>query len=155
MKNNIPENLLKKDIKNHIINIISGNLGVCIGLNINPLYNFKLGNIDFLVHNKYNLNLFYNKNQELVIKIKEDEKIKILSEYTTGCCFGMKEVDITVPNMIDFYSLTTGLNFYYKLEKDMENKKGFYFYSTQIDRFNKIINEFKEKESYFIFNLVK
>ena len=67
----------------------------------------------------------------------------------------MKEVDITVPNMIDFYSLTTGLNFYYKLEKDMENKKGFYFYSTQIDRFNKIINEFKEKESYFIFNLVK
>ena len=155
MKNNISENLLKKDIKNHIINIISGNLGVCIGLNINPLYNFKLGNIDFLVHNKYNLNLFYNKNQELVIKIKEDEKIKVLSEHTTGCCFAISEIDITVPNLIDFYSLTAGLNFYYKLEKDIENKKGLDFYPMQINRFNKIINEFKEKESYFIFNLVK
>lgn len=147
--------VLKTSLKSSIINIISDKLCVCIGLNINPLYNFKLGNIDFLVHNKYNLNLFYNKNQELVIKIKEDEKIKILSEYTTGCCFAMKEIDITVPNMIDFYSLITGLNFYYKVEKEVENKKGFYFYSAQIDRFNKIINEFKEKESYFIFNLVK
>ena len=147
------ESILKKDIKTNIINILHNDLGICIGLKINPLYNFTLHNFTFIIHNKFSISLFYNKKNELVTKIKEDEKIKMISEAITGCYIDFIEIKIKEATLIAFHGLVAGLEFYNKIAKELTNKESIELFNTTLNKYTTIINKFKKNNSYFIFDI--
>lgn len=88
-----------------------------------------------------------------MIVIKEDEKIKVLSEITTGCFVASILIDITNPKLIPFNSLVGGLKFYNQINKKLITQKDITFFIDSINKYNIIINKFKKINSYFIFDI--
>ena len=149
------ESILKKDKKDCIINIVHTQLNICIGLKINPLYNFTLQDFTFIIHNKFSTGLFYNKKNELVIRIREDEKIKVLSEIITGSCVNFAEIKIIDVNLIEFYSLSAGLKFYNNAKIGLLVQEKIKDFRECLNGWNSEINKFKKNNSYFIFDITK
>lgn len=145
------QQLIKQDIKSCIINIINNNLKICIGLIVKPLYNFTIKDVDFVVHNKITLSLFYNKNTDLVIKIIENEKTKVVSDFLIGSSFGSFDIDISNSNLIPFYNLTTALYLYRHLKHREDNYP--LSISSQLKTSLITVHNCKKANSYYMFDL--
>ena len=145
-------NIMPNAQKYGIIHFMHKNL-FCVGLKIKLHHSFSVNNIDMFVHNEFKITIDYDEKKQIKIKIRENEKVKVVSDASNGLmivseavmCYDDENVSLS-------YDLTVALMLA-DLSETLQNQEVFDLLSNNITCAKRLIDESKSQDNYFLFDL--
>ena len=105
------------------------------------------------VHNEFKITIDYDEKKQIKIKIRENEKVKVVSDASNGLmivseavmCYDDENVSLS-------YDLTVALMLA-DLSETLQNQEVFDLLSNNITCAKRLIDESKSQDNYFLFDL--